>query len=274
MQDAIILELVSEYRQEMPHLGTRKLHYLLQPDLKKHDITIGRDSLFDLLSDQGMLVRRRKRRVSTTNSRHRFRKYPNLIKDLLIDSSEQVWVSDITYIRLSHGFSYLSLLTDLHSRRIVGYHLGEDLSTKQSIKALNMAISQRIYTHNVIHHSDRGIQYCSNEYVSKLNKNMMGISMTQKSDPYENPVAERINGILKQEFGMGEIFRSHLQAAKAVEKAVQVYNSKRPHASCDYLTPDQAYGLQGALKRRWKNYYHQQQIIKANQEVAIRSEYY
>lgn len=255
MADAIILKIVNEIRIKMPCIGARKLHYLLQEPLKGHKIEIGRDKLFDLLSDHGLLVRRRKRYARTTDSNHRFRKYTNLIKELDVIRPDQVWVSDITYITLKEGFCYLSLVTDAYSRRIVGYYLSKGLEADGCIRALLMAIAARKNPAlPLIHHSDRGIQYCCNDYVRMLNANEMGISMAKKGDPYENAIAERINGILKTEFNLADTFDEFEQASAAVNQSIMVYNEVRPHGSCDYLTPNEAHEKHGLLLHRWKNY--------------------
>jgi len=253
IEQAIVLGLVGEIRSEMPRLGTNKLYLLIKPRLAEHNIKLGRDGLHELLHLQGLTVRRRRRRVITTNSNHPFRKYPNLIRYLAINAPEQLWVCDITYIALRSGFSYLSLVTDAYSRQIIGYCLSQRLDNQGCITALRMAISKRRYSSvQLIHHSDRGIQYCSQQYVDMLVQAGILISMTQKGDPYENAIAERVNGILKTEFGLGSTFKDHHQANEAVEQSINIYNQKRPHASCDYLTPQQAHQHRGTLTKRWK----------------------
>ncbi len=189
-------------------------------------------------------------------SRHWLKKYPNLIREMEIKSPEHVWVSDITYIRLTDGFCYLSLITDAYSRKIMGYYLSKDLSHYGCLEALKTAINQRLNPYSkLIHHSDRGVQYCCNEYVGLLRDSKISISMTEESDPYENAIAERLNGILKDEFQLDSEFKSYEAASRAVNNAVNTYNEHRPHASCNYLTPLQAHTQIGELKRRWKNYY-------------------
>lgn len=255
MANAIILKIVGEIRAKMPRIGARKLHYLLQDPLKGHKIEIGRDRLLDLLSDHGLLVRRRKRYARTTDSNHRFRKYTNLIKELELVRPDQLWVSDITYLTMKEGFCYLSLVTDAYSRKIVGYYLSRGLEADGCIRAMLMATAGRKTPHQpLIHHSDRGIQYCCNDYVRMLNANEIAISMALKGDPYENAIAERINGILKTEFNLAETFEDFEQANSAVNQSVRVYNEVRPHGSCDYLTPNEAHEKHGQLSRRWKNY--------------------
>lgn len=239
----------------MPRIGTRKLHYLLSAVLEQHDISIGRDKLFDLLAGYGLLVRRRKRRKAlTTDSNHPFRKYPNLVRGLQVVRPCQLWVSDITYIGLAAGFCYLSLVTDAHSRKIVGYSLQPDLKKEGPLSALRMALStlEGQPKDTLIHHSDRGMQYCCADYTTLLQCNDISISMTEKGDPYENAIAERVNGILKDEFLLDRTFNTLEQAAFVVADSIYTYNKLRPHASCNYLTPEEAHQKQGLLKAKWK----------------------
>jgi transposase InsO family protein len=240
----------------MPRIGTRKLHYMLEEKLPGHDISIGRDKLFDLLSGYGMLVRRRKRkRVCTTDSNHPFRKYPNIIREIQVLRPNRLWVSDITYISLAEKHCYLSLVTDGYSRKIMGCCLYPTLKKEGPLQALEMALGNLggKQAEPLIHHSDRGLQYCCHAYTALLQDNGISISMTEKGDPYENAVAERVNGILKEEFGLDQDFDSFEQAYQAVQNAVITYNSLRPHASCNYLTPQEAHRQQGLLPRKWKS---------------------
>jgi transposase InsO family protein len=214
-------------------------------------------SISNSTSFQGSLhtVRRRKRRKPlTTDSGHPFFKYPNLIRELEVVRPNQLWVSDITYIPVGAGFCYLSLITDAYSRKIVGWCLWENLKRDGTVQALKEAMSSAAAKslRGLIHHSDRGLQYCSSEYTELLSSNGVIISMTEKGDPYENAIAERVNGILKSEFGLGNRFQSYADAVEAVRKAIHTYNTLRPHASCDYLTPEQAHGWEGKLKSKWK----------------------
>jgi len=239
----------------MPRIGTRKLHHMLHETLQKHEISIGRDKLFDLLEDHGLLVRRRKRkRVSTTDSNHPFPKYPNLVRELQVLRPNHVWASDITYISLSEKFCYLSLVTDAYSRKIVGWCLYPTLKKEGPLEALRMAANgmERKPGDALIHHSDRGSQYCCGEYIGLLEDKNIVVSMTEKGDPYENALAERVNGILKEEFALDKDFDSFEAAKTAVENAVNTYNQIRPHASCDYQTPDAVHQQQGEQKKRWK----------------------
>lgn len=262
IRNTIILERVREIRASMPRIGTRKLLYMLQPSLEEHDIEIGRDKFFDLLESHGMLVRRRKRRKAiTTDSNHPFYRYPNLIKEIRVTMPGQLWVSDITYIRLLHGFAYLSLITDAYSRKIVGYCLHPDLKRTGTINALNMAINNWTDRgRSLIHHSDRGLQYCCSDYTSILEKNNISISMTEKGDPYENAIAERMNGVLKQQFGLDYCFKNYTEALCVVEKAITIYNKQYPHGSCNYLTPQQAHEQEGELRKKWKSNRNEQSL--------------
>lgn len=239
----------------MPRIGGRKLHYMLTETLQKHGISIGRDKLFDLLEGYGLLIRcRRRKRAITTDSNHPFYKYPNLIRELQVIRPNHLWVSDITYISLKERFCYLSLVTDAYSRKIVGYCLYPTLKKEGPLQALNMALADlpgKLQA-QLIHHSDRGLQYCCNDYTSLLQDKGIGISMTEKGDPYENAIAERVNGILKNEFALDQIFYSYEQAQAQLDSAINIYNANRPHASCNYLTPKEAHQQQGLLITKWK----------------------
>ena len=260
LKDEIIIQLVLEIRSQLPRVGTRKLIHMLRPKLELHGLQAGRDYLFDLLATHKLLIRTRKRKIITTDSRHWMHKYSNLIKEMEITRPEQVWVSDITYIRLINGFIYLSLVTDAYSKRVVGYNLHKTLAAAGCIIALQMGLDNRMYPHQpLIHHSDRGCQYCSKEYVDLLCSNNIAISMTNNGDPYENAIAERLNGILKVEFNLYYSQFNYEQTCKLLEEAIRNYNGVRPHASCDFLTPDQAHLTEGPLKKRWKSYYIKQQ---------------
>lgn len=241
---------------DMPRIGTVKLYHLLGPYLAAHGIKIGRDKLFSVLREKDMLVKPKKNYRITTNSYHRFKKYPNLIRDIELIRPNQLWVADITYISVGKHFAYLSLITDAYSHRILGYCLYESLETIGCIKSLKMAIeSVHVQVESLIHHSDRGSQYCSNDYVALLQDMNISISMTEQKDAYENSIAERINGILKVEFGLDEYFYSFRKASKVVERSITIYNEKRPHMSCNMLTPEQAHGESGLLNKHWKNYW-------------------
>lgn len=216
---------------------------------------MGRDKLWKLLREHNLLIRKRKSYPKTTNSKHWMKKYPNLIKELSIGCAEQVWVSDITYISIGNDFYYLSLITDAYSRKIMGYHLHPFLNTEGCLKALDMALSERTKMDGLIHHSDRGTQYCSFDYIMKLKENNIEISMTENGDPYENAIAERINGILKTEFRLNRIFKTYMEALLAVKTSTYNYNTLRPHMSCNLLTPQEAHFTDGPLVRHWKSKY-------------------
>jgi putative transposase len=236
-----ILAAVIEIRNRQPMIGARKIQQLLRKRRNKLGICIGRDRLFTLLRENNLLISPKKKYVKTTNSYHRFRMYNNLIKELDITKPDQVYVSDITYITIIDGFCYLSLITDLFSRKIVGYCLSQSLGIDGCLTALKMALTGIAHPENLIHHSDRGIQYCSQAYVELLTKNNIKISMTEQNHVYENAVAERINGILKTEFLLGETLTSFEIAQQLVAEAIQTYNKERPHMNLNYQTPDEVY---------------------------------
>lgn len=255
LKEELILQLVHEIRQSLPKIGTRKLYYLVNQKLIEHSLEAGRDYLFDLLSKHKLLIRNRRRRIITTDSKHWMRKYSNLTIALQVIGPEQLWVSDITYIRLLNGFVYLSLITDAYSHKIVGYSLRKDLSAEGCLNALQMALYNRKHLQQqLIHHSDRGCQYCCKEYVDLLHEHNIAISMTNNGDPYENAIAERVNGIIKSEFNLYSTQFGFEETSSLIKKTIDAYNRLRPHASCDYLTPDQAHQRYGLLKKRWKNY--------------------
>lgn len=238
----------------MPRIGGRKLLFLLQKD----GINIGRDTLFDVLREENLLVKKRKRYVITTQSKHWMKKYPNLIEGMEVLRANKLWVADITFISIGDKFAYLYLITDAYSRKIVGHCLSPRLDADGGAGALRMALrsvnpNERI---GLIHHSDRGAQYCSLNYVHVLQDEKILISMTQNGDPYENAVAERVNGILKSEWIHSEVYDSFDQASLRVHEIISIYNTARPHLSCNMLTPEQAYLKTGKLKKRWKNYYN------------------
>jgi putative transposase len=273
LKDDIILQLVHKIRNTyLPRLGTRKLLILLKPELGAHQIKIGRDYLFDLLEEHKLLIRRRKRKVFTTDSRHWMRKYANLTKSLIITRPEQLWVSDITYIRMGNQWGYLSLITDAYSHKIMGIGFRSDLLALGCLEALQMAYDNRSYgQHPLIHHSDRGCQYCCKEYVDLLNAHHIAISMTERGDPYENALAERINGIIKEEFNLYSSQENFENTYQRILKSVVTYNDIRPHGSCNDLTPCQAHKKEGELKKTWKNYSRnriQKQISDSAEEAG------
>ncbi|NJO92683.1 MAG: IS3 family transposase [Chloroflexia bacterium] len=255
LQHDLILQQVLSIRKTLKRVGTRKLLFMMQGFMQEHRIHIGRDALFNLLASHGLLIRRRKRRIPvTTFSSHWMHKFPNLIIGLIPTAPNQLWVSDITYICLENDFAYLSLITDAYSRKIVGFCLLQTLSADGCIKALKMALESNPKLGRLIHHSDRGSQYCCADYVGILEKRCIKISMTQSGDPLENSLAERVNGILKDEL-LEQKYANFQQAQQAVATAISLYNHIRPHSSVDMLTPVEAHLREGELKRRWKNYY-------------------
>jgi len=231
--------LVQGIRRYQPRIGGKKLYSLLKDDLKKLKGKIGRDKFFDILRKCGLLVKRRRKYVTTTQSWHRFHKYKNKLKDKLLTGPNQAYVSDITYLRTRGGFVYLFLQTDAWSRMITGWSLSESLSIEGAIRSLQMTLQQCPKSEDVIHHSDRGVQYCCNEYVRILRQHKMEISMTEENHCYENALAERVNGILKEEFLLDEVFADKASALKAVKEAIGSYNYRRPHWSLDLCTPQQ-----------------------------------
>lgn len=252
LQDTLALKLVAEIRKDLPRCGTDKLHHMLSSSFEEHGIKLGRDGLYRLLGTHGMLIRQRKRKPYTTNANHRYKKYPNLIRDMIVTRAGQLWVSDITYIRHTGGFCYLSIITDVYSHKIVGYKLHPSLHSQGAIDALLMAGADTKKTGCLIHHSDRGIQYCCNDYVEMITHLGIQLSMTEHGDPYENAIAERVNGILKYEHGLKETFSSYAQAVLAVEEAIRRYNELRIHDSAGRLTPMMAHEQDGVLKKYWK----------------------
>ncbi len=226
---------------------------MLEPVFAEHHIRIGRDRLYELLRKHNLLIRPKRGYVRTTDSNHHYHVWPNLLKGITCDQPEQVWVSDITYIRTKKGFLYLSLVTDDYSRKLMGFHLSHKLEAKGPLAALRMAIKQRQYPDRpLIHHSDRGIQYCCKSYVDELQKAGISISMAAKGNPYENPVAERINRTFKEQLRMNQTFENYQQAMSHLLESVEIYNFKRPHSSCDMMTPQRAHQGSGPLKKHWK----------------------
>ena len=252
-----LLNEVRMVRVDMPRCGVRKLQVILEE--KGHNI--GRDRLFALLRSEGMLVVRRHTRIITTYSRHWMKKYSNLIRELKIAHPNQVWVSDITYVEVreeeERSFAYLSLVTDAYTHEIVGWALHDSLDTEGPLRALKMAIAQYggYGLNGLIHHSDRGCQYCSQEYVNMLKQYDIQISMTDKGDPYENAIAERVNGIIKNEW-LNQLRLASLDMARGtIKDIVGIYNEKRPHMSLGMMTPMQARFQAGEMKKLWKNYW-------------------
>lgn len=242
-----IIAKVLKLRVEQPRIGTRKLHYLL-----KSDLGVGRDKLFEILRKEQLLITKRKKYVKTTNSKHWMRTYTDSSKQVELKQPEQLWVADITYLTAQEEAIYLHLVGDAYSKQIMGHSLSRDLKAESTLKALQMAFKRRIYgSRDLLHHSDRGLQYCSKQYVDELLKNNCRISMTQDGSPYDNAVAERINGILKDEFYCDEKFDSFEQAKKHVEQSIMIYNTRRPHLSCSMLTPKEMHQQNTLSVKKW-----------------------
>jgi transposase InsO family protein len=224
----------------------------LQQNVCNHTTHIGRDWLFSFLRQQGLLIRRRKKYIRTTDSRQWIRRYPDLVKNITVTRPEQIWVADITYLATRQGYYYLHLLTDAYSKKIVGYQLSQDLAATSTLKALETALRQRQYDLPIIHHSDRGLQYNSSIYTQMLTQANITISMTQDGSPYDNAIAERINGILKQEYGLDEVIESNHILKRMVKQAIFSYNNQRPHFSCWFLTPQQMHQQAKLPVRTWR----------------------
>lgn len=241
LKQEIVLQLVCQVRVRQPNIGVRKLYHLLKPQFEKLDCQFGRDALFQLLRDHGLLIESAKRGHSTTDANHRFHRYPNRIAHLIVDRVHQVFVADITYLQTLEGFVYLALITDLFSRKIVGFDVSASLSVDGALSACKMAIRPVSTPNALIHHSDRGVQYCCHAYTQFLNSRGVQLSMTQNGDVYQNAVAERVNGILKIEFLLNQTFRSIQHAIRCVKQSVFIYNTERPHLSLGYQTPQDVY---------------------------------
>jgi putative transposase len=253
-RDGLILQQVLHIRKDQPRCGTRKLLVMLQPFFKKQDIQIGRDIFFQLLAKNKLLIRKRKRSTHTTNSKHFFYRYPNLVAHFTPLHAHELWVADITYIPMKERFAYLYLITDAYSRKIVGFHVSDDMRVSSAIVALQKAIDQKPVDAIVIHHSDRGLQYCSKDYVALLKTNHAHISMTQNGDPYENAMAERVNGILKSEL-ISDSYTDLKAAMQHIARCITVYNYRRVHSSLNWQIPDNVHTQQGPQIKKWKNYY-------------------
>jgi transposase InsO family protein len=233
----LVLELVRAQRRLQPRIGSRKLLWLLDRDFAEHGIRLGRDRFFETLRGAGMLVQRKAARARTTNSRHSLPVFRNLLAGMALQAPNEAWVSDLTYIRTDEGFLYAALITDAYSRKIVGSHIGDNLEAEGCLVALDRALSQLPKDRRPIHHSDRGCQYCCHEYVERLQRRGLPISMTEVMHCYENALAERVNGILKQEYEMDRTFRTKAQARAAFDQAAWLYNHRRPHLALSYQFP-------------------------------------
>ena len=237
-----VKQLVDRERKLLPRLGTRKIHYLIKEDLQQQNLKFGRDKLFTLMQYYGLQIKPRRRYIQTTMSKHWLRKWPNIIKEKIVNQPDEVWVSDITYLKTEQGNCYLNMITDKYSRKIVGYAVADNMETESMIEALKMAAVQRINPMiQTIHHSDRGLQYCSKEYELLTCKNNIRLSMTENGDPYENALAERMNRTIKEEFGMDKILKSKQQVKQLVSESIFLYNQKRPHLALKMKTPEQVY---------------------------------
>jgi len=233
---------VDRERKQLPRIGTRKVYYLIKEDLQQQGLKFGRDKLFELMRLYGLQIRPRRRYTQTTMSKHWLRKWPNLVKSNRVHNPDEVWVSDITYIKTEQGNCYLNMITDAYSRKIMGYAVEDNMETESMIEALRMAVTQRKDPMvSTIHHSDRGMQYCSKEYALMTTKNNIQLSMTENGDPYENALAERMNRTIKEEFGMDRKMKNKEQVKKLVEESIFLYNQKRPHLALQMRTPDQVY---------------------------------
>jgi len=261
-EDLIIKEVI-KIRQFHRQMGTRKIYDILKNFMKEHKIKMGRDAFFNLLSSNNLLIRTRQRRVKTTQSFHWLRKYPNLIKGFTPRYPNHLWVSDITYWRIKTGFIYISLITDAFSHKIVGYHVAKTLESIETIQALKMAISGLLRgqkRRKLIHHSDRGLQYCSRAYVKLLQDNKIKISMTESGDPLENAIAERVNGIIKHEYLKHYIVETIDEAKRILIMNVKLYNEGRPHNSIGNNYPELVHEFNLKTKKLWKNYYKKKEV--------------
>lgn len=265
VEEELILTEVSLIRSNHKRMGTRKLYEKLAPFMLEHQIKMGRDRLFNLLSSNRMLVRKRKRRIHTTQSHHWLRKYPNLIRGFVPTAPNQLWVSDITHWKINGRPVYISFVTDAFSHKVVGYHLAETLETVETIEALKMALSgffEEPESHfKLIHHSDRGVQYCCRDYVKLLQDYHIQISMTENGDPLENAIAERLNGILKDEYLLDTSVCTVTNAKKILANAVFLYNEDRPHMSIGYQYPSQVHKQSLQTEKLWKNYFKKRPTI-------------
>jgi len=260
---SIIVELVERERQIAKRIGGKKLHRILKQELLEHGIDIGVQKFMDILRANNLLVSRKSRKPKLTDSQHKLPTYPNKARNLHIDKSELLWVSDITYIKVFDQFCYLFLITDAYSRKVVGYNFSRRMTAKCCIKALNLALENRRYPdRKLMHHSDRGSQYCARDYVAILNCSDIVISMTENGDPLENPLAERMNRTFKDTFGLDENFPTFEKASHRSDESIKYYNERLPHSSIDMLTPDQAHQHEGRLKKHWTYYWLKMQDPK------------
>jgi putative transposase len=237
MEDVKLMKIVQPLRQIMPRIGGRKLHFMIQEHFKENALKMGRDRFFQWLRHHDLLIRPKRRYVNTTQSHHRFWVYDNLTHGITIDKPNQLWVSDITYLRTLEGFCYLALITDAYSRKIVGYDVSDSLELEGCLRALKSAFQTASNLSQLIHHSDRGIQYCSGQYIDLLKRHDTKISMAARGNCYENALAERVNGILKGEFNLDTTFKSKKHAIQTVHQSIYIYNQHRPHWALNLQTP-------------------------------------
>ena len=257
------MEKARDYRRDNPGLGCVKLYIIISALFKETGCMPGRDAFIEILRKHGLMAHiRRRRRYKTTNSNHHYRKYENLVKEVVPYGPNEIWVSDITYVETEEGVCYLSLITDAYSHKIVGWSLGPTLETAYPLKALRMALSgiDAGTARGLIHHSDRGSQYCSDAYVSELRKWGIRISMTQSGDPLENAVAERANGILKSEWLYKMSIPDRATCKAELARIIDFYNTQRPHMSIGWQTPENVHAQSGEQRRCWRNYYRPQPV--------------
>ncbi len=272
IEESLVLEKVYAIRKDHRVMGGRKLYEKLYSFLLEHQIKMGRDAFFDLLAKNNLLVKKRRRRFITTFSNHWLNKWPNLIREMEINRINQLWVSDITYWKIGERYSYISLITDAYSHKIVGYHLAQTLESVETIKALHMAMNQlpNQLLATLIHHSDRGVQYCSENYIKLLQNRGIKISMSENGDPLENAIAERINGILKSEYLKHYQSKTIQEANELLDLAVKLYNQDRPHFSIGLLTPEKVHSEELMVEKLWKNYYNKNaKIVNPIQDNKI-----
>jgi len=270
IEEYLILKEIGVIRKKHPRMGVRKLYVLLEEFMLESQIKLGRDALFDLLRVNNLLVRKRRNRTITTNSFHWLRKYPNLIRDLCPKEANELWVSDITYWKIKERYLYISLITDVFSHKVVGYSVGKTLEAKHSMRALEMALLTLAGPINLIHHSDRGVQYCSSKYVELLQEYNVNISMTENGDPLENAVAERINGILKDEYLSDYQVENIKEAKEVLDYVIELYNNERPHMSIGNLPPEFVHQNNVQTEKLWKNYYKKKtNIVNSLQDQQI-----
>ena len=237
VEEGLVLSLVRQERARQPRLGARKLWHMLRGELAAAGVALGRDRFFGLLGGAGLLLPRVRRGARTTDSRHGWRVYGNRAKELVLAGPHELLVSDITYVRTLEGFMYVCLVMDAFSRKIVGWDGSDSLELEGALRALAMAAGQLPAGHGAMHHSDRGCQYCSGAYVGVLASHGIVISMTEENHCYENAKAERLNGVLKQEYGLGATFRTKGEVLAGLREAVELYNGHRPHGSLGYRVP-------------------------------------